>query len=257
MHDFHDVLEFHKRYELPCSEFSTLPNVEVFNFRWSIMQEEVNEFDDAFRERNLVGVVDALLDIVYVGLGTAFFIGAPRSGPQSTWPTFRTACMAMANHGVISLTHMPPQLLTLELTRYSIHQMRSCLDGFRYVYEAELKAPDQGGLELMLVCLKNYVDEAYKAATMMHVPWEACWRHVQCANMKKKRAKRDGSDSKRRSEWDVVKPIGFVRPEAKIATELMLQGWHPPVNMRIDNIMGRVEMGPLVMDPGYTEGGKL
>jgi len=38
------------------------------------------------------------------------------------------------------------------------------------------------------------------------------WRRVHWANMLKQRAKPDGSDSKRKSSWDVIKPDGWVHP---------------------------------------------
>lgn len=244
MNDFHDVLKFHQRFDLPCGEFSSLPSEEVFRFRYGFLIEEIKECWQEYYKGNLVGVVDALVDMVYVGIGTAFFIGTPRNGPQSTWPTFRTACMAMANHGVIELHHRAPSLLPLTLQRYCMHQLRSSVSAFRFAYEAtfELEMEDSGACELMIVSLKEYVDSAYKMATMMHTPWESCWRHVQEANMSKKRACADGSDSKRHSRWDVVKPFGFVRPEAKIATELRLNGWKIPETMTIDNVTGKVEV---------------
>lgn len=48
---------------------------ETFQFRTSFMQEELNEFVDAYYEKNVVKMFDALLDLTYVVKGTALFAG--------------------------------------------------------------------------------------------------------------------------------------------------------------------------------------
>jgi hypothetical protein len=81
---------------------------------------------------------------------------------------------------------------------------------------------------LALTHLWNAVWAAYFGAAMMSVPWPECWRHVQAANLAKVRAAADGSDSKRSSTWDVVKPAGWVSPNAAIAKELVIAGANIP-----------------------------
>jgi predicted HAD superfamily Cof-like phosphohydrolase len=62
-------------------------------------------------------------------------------------------------------------------------------------------------------------------------PWQAGWQLVQQANMAKVRAKPDGSDSKRGSSWDVVKPEGWTPPDIEGLLELFMprraQSWPP------------------------------
>jgi len=50
-------------------------------------------------------------------------------------------------------------------------------------------------------------------AHMLGLPWQELWDDVQRANMTKERAASDGSNSKRGSSFDVVKPEGWVGPE--------------------------------------------
>lgn len=60
------------------------------------------------------------------------------------------------------------------------------------------------------------VDLAYVVfgtAQMLGLPWQELWDDVQRANMTKERAAADGSNSKRGSSFDVVKPEGWVGPE--------------------------------------------
>lgn len=60
------------------------------------------------------------------------------------------------------------------------------------------------------------LDIAYVAmgtAHLMGFPWQAGWDAVQAANLRKVRAAVDGSDSKRGSSLDVVKPEGWEPPD--------------------------------------------
>lgn len=62
----------------------------------------------------------------------------------------------------------------------------------------------------------SLIDLVYVALGTAHLlgyPWQEGWNLVQAANMKKQRAAADGSDSKRGSPFDVVKPPGWVPPD--------------------------------------------
>jgi predicted HAD superfamily Cof-like phosphohydrolase len=70
------------------------------------------------------------------------------------------------------------------------------------------------------------VDLVYVAMGTAHVlgyPWQEVWADVHSANMTKVRAAEDGSDSKRLSGFDVVKPPDFVPPDP--AAILRRHGW--------------------------------
>lgn len=60
--------------------------------------------------------------------------------------------------------------------------------------------------------LADLVYVAMGTAHMMGIPWQRVWDSVQTANMAKRMAKPDGSDSKRGSPLDVVKPEGWIAP---------------------------------------------
>lgn len=53
----------------------------------------------------------------------------------------------------------------------------------------------------------------FGTAHLLGFPWQRGWDEVQRANMQKIRAAVDGSDSKRDSAWDVVKPLGWRPPD--------------------------------------------
>lgn len=240
MRDFLDVLKLHQRFDFPCSEFPAMLEDKVFRFRQQFLHEELDEYHVAFGQRNLVGVVDALLDFVYVACGTALFVGAPRSGPQSNWPSFRSACYALVMQGVVDERHSPPAFLSEPLHLYTVHAMRARIEAFSNIYLAASGEDEEEVtiLNLMLVTLKQCADEAYKAAALMSIPWEKCWTHVADANLRKK----PGTVAKRSAQYDLVKPAGWKAPDAAIANELMMEGWKIPPMMEVDNCSGKVRM---------------
>lgn len=70
------------------------------------------------------------------------------------------------------------------------------------------------------------IDLVYVAMGTAHLngyPWEQGWLLVQAANMTKVRAAADGSDSKRGSSFDVVKPPNWKAPDIKSLLESY--GW--------------------------------
>jgi predicted HAD superfamily Cof-like phosphohydrolase len=89
--NFSDVLAFHKKFgQLPEDRPPRLLSTELEDFRTKFMQEELNEYIGASLEGNLVGVTDALLDLVYVALGTAVLMGIPW---QACWRHVQAANM--------------------------------------------------------------------------------------------------------------------------------------------------------------------
>jgi len=71
------VQTFHRKFGVDGAQLVS-PGVmdeETFNFRVKFMQEELDEFTEAYREGNIVKMFDALLDLTYVVKGTALFMG--------------------------------------------------------------------------------------------------------------------------------------------------------------------------------------
>jgi predicted HAD superfamily Cof-like phosphohydrolase len=70
------VADFHNAFRLPVRH---LPSAEInqslASLRVALLQEEVDEFVTASGEGDLVGIADALADIVYVIYGTALTYG--------------------------------------------------------------------------------------------------------------------------------------------------------------------------------------
>lgn len=115
-----DVHSFHRKFSVPMATQPSLLDESTLAFRTKFLYEELVEFESSAQAADLDGMADALVDLVYVALGTALIMG---------------------------------------------------------------------------------------------LPWDQLWDRVQAANMAKRLAKPDGSDSKRGSPLDVVKPEGWTAPD--------------------------------------------
>jgi predicted HAD superfamily Cof-like phosphohydrolase len=90
------------------------------------------------------------------------------------------------------------------------------------------------------------VDLAYVsigAAVGWGINFDECWHQVHAANMRKERAKPDGSNSKRGSGLDIVKPDGWVGPDIMAAMHVPVD-IEPPILLRAHQIIDvRAEEG--------------
>lgn len=75
MNLFQAIAEFHEKYELEGSESPISLTPELSEFRIQFMNEEWQEYCDAVAVNDLEGQLDALVDLVYVALGTAYLHG--------------------------------------------------------------------------------------------------------------------------------------------------------------------------------------
>lgn len=110
----------------------------------------------------------------------------------------------------------PPRELNEDLLKFRARFLQEELDEF------------QGGMLIadhaqMFDALLDLVYVAMGTAHLLGYPWQDGWTLVQQANMSKVRARADGSDSKRGSSWDVVKPEGWRPPD--IDRLLVERGW--------------------------------
>lgn len=68
--------EFHMAFSLPIRETPGIGiDEDLAKLRVALLEEEVTEFVTASADRDLIGIADALADIVYVAYGTALTYG--------------------------------------------------------------------------------------------------------------------------------------------------------------------------------------
>lgn len=69
------IHEFHTKFGLEKPPAPKLLGEEASDFRIQFLYEEVNEYCDASAVNDKAGMLDALVDLVYVALGTAYLHG--------------------------------------------------------------------------------------------------------------------------------------------------------------------------------------
>jgi predicted HAD superfamily Cof-like phosphohydrolase len=93
--EFEDVGAFHVRFGLDNLLENDPGEREwddaLVDFRARFMQEELNEFMDATMSKDHAGMADALVDLVYVAMGTAHLMGYPW---QQLWDEVQRANIA-------------------------------------------------------------------------------------------------------------------------------------------------------------------
>jgi predicted HAD superfamily Cof-like phosphohydrolase len=98
-----------------------------------------------------------------------------------------------------------PAFLDKDAHEFRCKFMQEELDEFK-------DAVAEGNIDKALDALLDLVYVAKGTALKMGLPWDTAWPRVQYANMQKELAKPDGSNSKRGSPMDVIKPEGWVAP---------------------------------------------
>jgi predicted HAD superfamily Cof-like phosphohydrolase len=89
--NFADVFQFHTKFGLPYPVKPQLLEQDVMEFRHKFMEEELDEMTSAYMAGDLAGVADALIDLVYVAMGTAVMMGLPW---QLLWDEVQRANMS-------------------------------------------------------------------------------------------------------------------------------------------------------------------
>lgn len=91
MSEYKDVLAFHDKFKIPRAPEPMLLDYGTTQFRLKFLQEEYSELVDAIGRNYLPDIADALIDLVYVAIGTAIFYGIPW---EECWDRVQKANMA-------------------------------------------------------------------------------------------------------------------------------------------------------------------
>jgi len=95
-----DIVDFHQKYGVPCAPTPSLPGhnlgdgrdpKEMADFRLKFMEEELQEFRDGMAAGDQAQCLDALVDLVYVAMGTACVMGMPW---DAAWDAVQAANMS-------------------------------------------------------------------------------------------------------------------------------------------------------------------
>ena len=73
-----DIDSFHKKFKFEKNDNVGIPDDnELVNFRTSFLLEELTEYTQAITKKDTAAALDALVDIVYIALGTAWLFNLP------------------------------------------------------------------------------------------------------------------------------------------------------------------------------------
>lgn len=97
--NFEDVLDFHERFNVPVGSRPQLLTGEAAEFRLGFLKEELKEILEAQEQGDLEGVADGLVDLVYVALGMAAWMGLPW---QALWNEVQRANMSKVPAGELA-----------------------------------------------------------------------------------------------------------------------------------------------------------
>jgi predicted HAD superfamily Cof-like phosphohydrolase len=89
--NFDDVEAFHIKFGVPLAGAPSFLDREANEFRVKFMQEELDEFREDYANGDMLKAADALVDLVYVAMGTASMMGLPW---QQLWDEVQRANMS-------------------------------------------------------------------------------------------------------------------------------------------------------------------
>jgi len=72
-----DIKDFHSKFSVKTLNKPGFVDDDLMKFRVGFIQEEFDELKKAVKEKDMVEVADALVDIVYVAVGMADVMGIP------------------------------------------------------------------------------------------------------------------------------------------------------------------------------------
>ena len=87
----YDIKMFHEKFNRPSRELGAPLDPELLKFRIRFLAEELKEINKAAAEADLVEVLDGLVDLVYVAVGTAHQLNLDFNG---AWERVQAANMA-------------------------------------------------------------------------------------------------------------------------------------------------------------------
>ena len=86
-----DVRAFHIKFGMPTRRPGDLFQKDVILFRISFLLEELQELSSSLNNNDLEGATDALVDLVWVAIGSADILGLPF---EAAWTEVKKANMA-------------------------------------------------------------------------------------------------------------------------------------------------------------------
>jgi len=204
-----DVKRFHDKFGLETPPVFVFLPEDLFKFRAAFFKEELQEYIDSCKQDDLATAIDSLIDLVYIVCGASLLHGIDVE-------PFHKMIDEVQTVDVYDLfeSNEPDKQGPGFLLPDNEHKLVALMQKNIASYELAHSVRSEFGIKQALTEL--YLNSLLGASDMgvTQECWDEMWTDVQRANMSKVRAER-ASDSKRGSQWDVVKPKGWVPPQTE------------------------------------------
>lgn len=186
MSNFQDVVDFNRLFGVfVADEFKpeVLENESLVNLRFGLIDEEVKELEQATRDRDLVEVVDALADILYVvyGAGASFGIKLTPLYPEYSGTNFEQTKQWYRKNvqfGFPVRDSLNREVFETEVWTRCLADLRTLTDGLR-------KALDQRNGDHVEQSLHGLAVMAYLAGAVAGFDLDRAFAIVHASNMSK------------------------------------------------------------------------
>lgn len=186
-----DVRQFHKKFSLPVNDASQPMSDEDIQFRNGFLSEEFNEFVES---EDLFKMVDALVDMGYVALGTMLYMGI-KPDPKDYLRAFKAVTGKIHVHQWVGWT---------------VDRKNSTIGQLVQECNSAVASRDQ---ETALETLSAIVMFCELWCTALDIPYHKCWMEVHRANMDKLPATPERPSSRGKTSGDMIKPEGWKEPD--------------------------------------------
>ncbi len=140
---FKDIRDFHVKFGLQYDGPPRELPEDVKAFRWKFLNEELNEYKQGLLDNDIEQQFDALIDLVYVALGTAYLSGFPF---EKGWDIVQACNMAKVKagpNGEGSKRGSPHDVIKPEGWQGPEQQLREALEQRAETVEADMYATRQ------------------------------------------------------------------------------------------------------------------
>lgn len=202
LREWHNIVEFHTKFGIFKPQILIPLDKETIAFRTKFLQEELSELKTSYKN-SLPDFIDALVDLAYVALGSAYMHG-------DNFEMTHYLC----NRGVMPST---------EIDLKQQFPQQETFEAFCYIIENFINIYGQNNIEdlcLGIVMLHGIFDNVRLFAIGCGFDWNAHWTEVHIKNLLKERASsKNDARSKRKNSLDIIKPEGWTGPNHQAIIE--------------------------------------
>lgn len=199
--NFQDIIAFHTKFGMDMPESPILLPTDVCRFRTNFLIEELSEYSKAVADSDIELVIDSLIDLSYVALGTAFMHGI------NDWDELQEAMYPVRQTNDNSKR---PHLIVPEFSLIAVDYVTRMISAYEQI---NAMTKDNTAIPNVAKVLSTINHMCITLSVQHGFDWQPHWDEVHKCNMAKERSSgKDDKRSKRGHELDVVKPEGWVGP---------------------------------------------